>query len=341
MSVMMIAACADAPADDPDQFSSVEQHDDNGEPSIVCLPTHIDGSYECSICSSDYPDTCIWVKCDSQGLCHRIPSPLALTVPTRAVVIVGANNVVSTWLDGAMSAMPLAGTDWDALPIGGARDFHGDGQRELYRTAKDGTVITGFDTYAAPSGATLARVADLDGDHRDDLVWRRSTGALVVTLEGGTRTSDVMPVLDSTWTLAGAGDFDGDGRAELVWKKGASLKIWTMDGAIRLGERTATLPDAATFGTVGDFDGDGKHDILFRDSSSTAKIWRSGLPSQATASFALPAAYTVEGARDGNGNGKDELVLRSSSRGDIHYQSLGITQVEGALVHDASLTARE
>jgi hypothetical protein len=337
---LLLTACATEPL----ELGAFEQRDDNGEwVSEACFPEG-PGVERCIICFGDV-DTetqCVEAICpeDESETCTII-TIFKDAVPVEDIVLVEAGGSLSSWSTTTGSHPIVPTQTYEPYQVAGAHDLDGDAIRDVVVATPAGTVIAGDTLYRSPAGTRLERIADLDGDHREDLMWRRSTGALVVKLENGAQTRDVAPVLDPTWTLAGSGDFDRDTRGDLVWRKGTALRIWTMNGATRVSERTATASASWTLGAIGDFDGDGRDDILWRDSASTARIWRGGNASEATPPFALAAHYTIEGAHDVNGNQRDELLLRSANASAPRYQSLGVTYVEGAVVHGTAWTAVE
>ena len=117
-------------------------------------------------------------------------------------------------------------------------------------------------------------LADLDGNLRSDLLWRKAaTGENGLWLMNGTQvaSASLLPGLDDAWELAGAGDLDGDGRADLVWRRGTTGEnaVWLMDGAsVRSGSLLASVASPWTVAGTGDLDGDGKDDLLWRQPAS-------------------------------------------------------------------------
>src|SRR5262249_58581000 len=74
-------------------------------------------------------------------------------------------------------------------------------------------------------------VGDFHGDGCADIVWRHTSGQVVIWfMVGSTYTGEawVYNGFDPVdWTIQGAGDFDGDGRADLLWRhKDGGLAIW-------------------------------------------------------------------------------------------------------------------
>jgi hypothetical protein len=124
----------------------------------------------------------------------------------------------------------------------GVGDFNGD-QRDdlLWRTPASGSV---GNLLADPSGEFILNVAsnpggagmtwqnsfigDFNGDGRDDILWRHSSGALsswLATSSGGfvVDPANVFTPVPSDWRLLGVGDYNGDGRDDILWHHDSGL----------------------------------------------------------------------------------------------------------------------
>ena len=156
-----------------------------------------------------------------------------------------------------------------AWKIVGAADMDGDGQLDLVwqhqttgeariwhmcgRTQIDSvTVDLGADT----AGWQIVGVADMNGDGRNDLVWRsQTTGGLAAWLmddEQLLAAEWLSPdsVVDPAWNVAGVRDMNLDGQADLVWQHSGTgaLAVWFMNGLVQ-SSGTSLTPD-----TVSDLD---------------------------------------------------------------------------------------
>jgi hypothetical protein len=79
----------------------------------------------------------------------------------------------------------------------------------------EGQVVVG-------GGSVLNNLGDLDGDGKDDIVWRNtSTGVVSGWLMNGltlASSAEIATVGASGWTIKGVGDLDGNGKDDIVWR---------------------------------------------------------------------------------------------------------------------------
>jgi hypothetical protein len=128
-----------------------------------------------------------------------------------------------------------ATTDWQVI---GTADFNGDGLGDILWRRNDGLfsnwLNVGGGAWQPNDAAAQAFVAtewdivatgDFNGDGRDDILWRSSSGALSNWLarpDGGFEGNDQNALVDVpiAWQVAGVGDFNGDGRDDILWRHG-------------------------------------------------------------------------------------------------------------------------
>ncbi len=134
----------------------------------------------------------------------------------------------------------------------GAGDLDGDGRSELLWRNGEGFVEAWFMQGLVvrevaqvetpnPVGAawSVEAVADLDGDLRDDIVWRHDTRGDVSAwlMWGATRRGNgvIAAGIGSKWEIIDAIDLDGDGRRDLVWRNSQTGDVsgWIMTGLTR------------------------------------------------------------------------------------------------------------
>jgi uncharacterized protein (TIGR03382 family) len=157
------------------------------------------------------------------------------------------------------------------------------------------------------------RLADVDGDGKDDLCARSSTDLRCVlsTADGFGETLIVGALSDengwgdrTNYTSLRAGDIDGDGAADLCARGDAGMACWSWDGAGFLERAGPAWSDASGWSAGGhyyqairlaDFDGDGLADLCAR----AAAGWRCA-PSTGDA---FAAEVTIDDLTDAGGWG--------------------------------------
>jgi FG-GAP-like repeat len=179
------------------------------------------------------------------------------------------------------------------------------------------------------SSNTNHHFGDLDGDGKDDIVWRNtSTGAVQGWLMNGlaiASSGSIATVGGSGWTIVGVGDLDGNGKDDIVWRNTTTGVVsgWLMNGlAIASSGPIATVGDPGwTIVGVGDLDGNGKDDIVWRNTSTGAvQGWlMNGLAIASSGTIATVGGpgWTIRGVGDLDGNGKDDIVWRNTTTGVV------------------------
>jgi hypothetical protein len=161
---------------------------------------------------------------------------------------------------------------------------------------------------------------DIDGDGRDDVVWRNGvTGADAIWLGAdATRPRAMTAVRNTDWEIVGMGDFNGAGGADLFWRNRATgaNTIW-LDARSSTTVTVARVTNLAwRVAGVGDFDGDGRSDVLWRNANSGANvIWRDGNHARQLAVRAVAVSWQVAGTGDYDGDGRSDILWRQASRG--------------------------
>ncbi|MCZ6799289.1 MAG: FG-GAP-like repeat-containing protein, partial [Nitrospirae bacterium] len=169
---------------------------------------------------------------------------------------------------------------------------------------------------------------DVDGDGKDDLVWRNTaTGDVGAWLGNGLTlgsTGILAAGVAADWVIAGLGDVDGDGNDDLVLRNTApgDAQVWLGTGGLTLGATDILAAGVAAEWVIkglGDLDGDGKDDIVLRNTiDGSVGAWLgNGLTLGATGIIAGAALeWVIAGLGDVDGDGKDDIVLRNTTTGD-------------------------
>ena len=189
---------------------------------------------------------------------------------------------------------------------------------------------TGTDTRSGPIPPPIAIGMnvphDLDGDGKDDVVWRNTnSGVVAVWLMNGLTiaTSGFPAGVPLVWQIAGAGDVNGDGKADVIWRHctRGTVVVWLMNG---LTITSVGFPDSAStdfeIAGVGDVNGDGKADLIWRNTSDgNTAIWLMNGTAILSTGFpgGVPLVWQVAGAGDVDGDGKADVIWRNGTSGTV------------------------
>jgi hypothetical protein len=179
--------------------------------------------------------------------------------------------------------------------------------------------------------------ADINGDGKDDLLWRQlvpgsfadwqMNGSTVLSMSKGFSA-------DSSFTLVAAGKFYGPGKPDdLVWANSGSIWMWVPSGSTFVSRRIDNMPAGWMIIGSGDVDGDGKADLIFRNVSGGIAYWRmnGSTVTYRSRMFSMSPSYREAAIGDFNGDGRadilwtDEtsLVLWQSTGSGFTQQSVG------------------
>lgn len=193
-------------------------------------------------------------------------------------------------------------------------------------------------------GTTFAGMGDWDGDHRDDIIFRRSNGDLMVYPGGSVRgpSGREPSVIGWGWngiTFAGVGDWDRDGHDDVMFRRDAAygatsgqLRVYFGRGAPGYSPQPdTTLLQAGwggvTFVGLGDWDSDGRQDIVYRTdtvygaNAGQVRVYFGNGTRQVISGSAVPVGwgwtpYTFVAVGDWDGDHHDDIAYRTSG-GDL------------------------
>ncbi|HET6912112.1 MAG TPA: FG-GAP-like repeat-containing protein [Rhodanobacteraceae bacterium] len=211
----------------------------------------------------------------------------------------------------------------------GAGDFFGNGGPDDLVWTNDDSIwmwvggANGFGYQrvgSRPSGWNIIGVADINGDHKADLIWRNSTsGKIAYWLMSGAVPTLKSPTLaiSQDYHVAAIGDFDGDGKADLVVTNGLQIILLhsTDTGFVQQPISSQPGSDWQIVG-AGDVDGDGKADLLWRNTSTgSLAYWlmNGSTVLKASPAFAAPKSFSISAIGDFNGDGKADIVWSNGS----------------------------
>jgi hypothetical protein len=142
-----------------------------------------------------------------------------------------------------------------------------------------------LDTQVLQSDWKLKVITDMNGDGKEDLIWRNEPDsystkwsdpnsdagkvALWYTINPKNQATDskfLERVQDSNWDLIGAGDVDGDNKSELLWQnnKTKQVALWTYRNGYHEGTYLPNYIYPESIIGLADCDGDNKSEVIVR-----------------------------------------------------------------------------
>jgi hypothetical protein len=231
----------------------------------------------------------------------------------------GGNDIAAAWLIGP-SGRYDHGVLGDAIEARGLRAELADGRSVEHRLGPESV----FEDLRP-------RVADLDGDGRDEIIAVRSyLGAGAALAVFHVRGARLVPLTETKpigqpyrWlNPVGVGDFDGDGGLEIAYVEtphiGGTLRIFALDGGhlVEEGSLSGVSNHARGSRAIGlsailDMDGDGSDDLLIpADGRRALRIisFAGGVFTE-LGRVAHPASIVTDFVvSDRDGNGRDDIA---------------------------------
>jgi len=273
-------------------------------------------------------------------------------------------NVNGTWsvtagVDGADSlgsVEVLEFTDRDVVLDNAQQTFSGNGTSDLlFRNSGHGTVVIwdvtgGVQNSAtvaggAPSDWTIIGTGDLNGDGKDDLIWRHDGGGVAGWLMNGASATSIAMIggAPNEWEIEGLGDFNFDGKDDFVWHNSetGAIAVWLMDGLTPTSQAIISgAPLEWSVAAIADFDGDGRDDILLRNDDGAMARWTTDGVTQTSAAIVggAPVEWQVAGTGDFDGDGRADILLHNTANGSIALWRMdGSTQLSANIIGAAPI----
>ncbi len=229
----------------------------------------------------------------------------------------------------------------DVCARGNARVLCWPSTGDAFGARIDGPALSDASGWNKPEYFTTLRLADIDGDGRDDLCARAAAGFRCYPSTGaGFGAAVVGPAWSNAegWDAPGRygtirmGDLDGDGRWDVCGRGQAGMECWRSTGAGFEGPIDGpNWSDAAGWGEVAywstirlrDMDGDGRADLCARAASgfrchlSTGSGFRAAIGTTLLADangWADHGNYDTLRLGDVDGDGRLDLCARANAR---------------------------
>jgi|SRR5579884_3234962 len=233
--------------------------------------------------------------------------------------------------------LDVVDNQWQIAATG---DFNGDGRVDVLWHRADGSItdwLGNANGGLTPNAANelevvdphwqIVATGDVNGDGRDDIVWRRDDGELTDWL--GTANGSFAPnaaneldVVDPQWHIVGAGDFNGDGIADIMWRNtDGRITNWLGTPTGHFVDNVANAYNGVTLdwhiAGIGDFNGDGRDDILWHNDDGRITDWLSTssggyAPNSAVFYDQVSIDWQVAQVGDFNGDGIDDILWRNT-----------------------------
>jgi sRNA-binding regulator protein Hfq/5-hydroxyisourate hydrolase-like protein (transthyretin family) len=222
----------------------------------------------------------------------------------------GSNRIFATKNEaGAWSRFVVAQNVANyAGPTGIGEDESG----ELYITS----INTGRVFAIDGAGAAIPdRVADLNGNGADDLVWQNTDGRVAVWLMSGTAPTNAIEILGPAtgWSPVHFADFNGDGKTDIVWQNtDGRVAIYLMNGTVPTA--TVQIMNAGTGWSVagtGDLNADGKADLVWQHVDGRVAVYLMNGTTTLSSVEILPAGtgFSVTRVADFDGDANRDILF--------------------------------
>jgi len=318
---------------------------DEEEEDLGTSPVNADTDYDGVDDLNDaFPtDSSEWADTDGDGIGDNSESPVRADVngDGRADIVWRNASDVRGWnflwtMNGedVLQSRPInvvQGEDWQ-LNLG---DFDGDGKTDLFwrNPSSHGGynrlyLMNGFDILSSPvvarldSDFKLEAIGDLNGDGKDDIVWRRlSTNQLAIWFMDGASRRNFWSNSIGNVVIEGIGDFNGDRVKELILRDGQTLKVWSLEsGNSSFNEAVLSsgAPSQWILAGTGDMDGDGTEDLIWRnvqDGRNSVYYMANGAIREQKLLPQVGTAWSLAKVEDFNGDGKVDFLWRNESFG--------------------------
>ena len=182
-------------------------------------------------------------------------------------------------------------------------------------------------SFTATPVRLISPVADFDGDHHTDLLWRDSqSGDVAIWLLDGPSViqAAVIAKVPLHWKIIGLADMNADGKTDILWydttATGQAYAVWYMNGMSVENTQLFSLPVNYPVVFFADLDGKGTVDAVEYQPDSGAVVIcpnTGDLTFYAAYQCTVLEGWVLLGLADLNGDGHHELIWRNRSTGEV------------------------
>jgi hypothetical protein len=158
---------------------------------------------------------------------------------------------------------------------------------------------------------------DINGDGKDDLLFRNGDQFIYWLMDGSRRIGWRAFNVQATTRLAGYGDLDGNGAVDIVWiRPDRSVIVWLGNGGNFVFRQTHVHGEGWNLAAVSDMDGDGRDDLVWYNPGTRQLVawYMDGFDRQSFRVFSVPAGYRFSGSGDFDGDGRTDILWINGSR---------------------------
>jgi hypothetical protein len=173
----------------------------------------------------------------------------------------------------------------------------------------------------------ISPIADFDGDHHSDLLWRNSqSGAVAIWLLNQTSVlqAPVIANVPLNWKIIGLTDMNATGKTSILWYDTTATwqaySVWYMNGTSVESTQLFSLPVNYPVVFFADLDGNGTVDAVeYQPDSGSVVV----CPNTGNLTFydaydtTISTDWVLVGLADLNGDGHHELIWRNQITGAI------------------------
>jgi len=142
-----------------------------------------------------------------------------------------------------------------------------------YQNGTSGIPSPGSSTGSGPTAAGTSRVADINGDGRDDIIFATQSGSTFVWwVQFATAGGYSAPIATGFPTPQLLDDFDGDGKTDVLADNGGVWHVYRWNGSSFTTSSTGLAVDGIS-STSADVDGDGLPDLVWAKFITSSTVW--------------------------------------------------------------------